>query len=347
MNDVLAQLTTEGLMKTPAPDPSAVIGARMSSSLPWFVKIFVGISAWIAAILITAFLFLIGLIDIQQSLLLGIVFCGIAIAISRLPKTNTFFEQLALALSLTGQVLAIVGFFELFDETLAPVTIAVFILEALLIWLHRDSVLRFISTLVITVFIIVLIWDEGILEILHVFILALTAGILLINIMENQLDVLGFSEISGPVGSALTVALMGILTIPQWDEFHIDWWITAVIQACFLMFLLGWIFNDLGHKVTDPLVLILSAGCLLLLVPALRMPGILTALLILVLGFWRSNRWLMGLASVFLVYYISYYYYSLELTLLTKSIILMGSGLILLLVRWMLVELGRGRGVQK
>jgi len=42
---------------------------------------------------------------------------------------------------------------------------------------------------------------------------------------------------------------------------------------------------------------------------------------------------LMGLATVFLLFFLSAYYYNLEITLLNKSYILLGTGAVLLVVR--------------
>jgi uncharacterized membrane protein len=55
---------------------------------------------------------------------------------------------------------------------------------------------------------------------------------------------------------------------------------------------------------------------------------------VILLGFQRGNRFLMGLAFIFfLLFYISYYYY-LDVTLLMKSITLMSAGVILLGLRF-------------
>jgi uncharacterized membrane protein len=52
-----------------------------------------------------------------------------------------------------------------------------------------------------------------------------------------------------------------------------------------------------------------------------------------VLGYANGNRVLAGLGILVLLGYLSYYYYSLETTLLIKSILLMAVGSLLLGVR--------------
>lgn len=59
----------------------------------------------------------------------------------------------------------------------------------------------------------------------------------------------------------------------------------------------------------------------------------MAGLLIVVLAFRRNNWILLGIAYLFFAGFIIEYYYSLEVTLLTKSIILMVTGVLLILGR--------------
>lgn len=269
------------------------------------------------------------------------MFCALAILFNHVNRSNIFLGQLSLALSLTGQVLAIIGLFSRFDYDIygwLPAIIPIIILELILIWLHRDSVLRFISTLIIVICILVLIFDQNTLTSLHGFIIVLAACTLFIHFKENNFRLRGFEELISPVGGAITVSLLGILIMPLLDDYELRWEFTAVTLFIFLLFLLAQIAVDLGYSLRNRVVITLAVGCMLLLVPAISMPGILAALIVLVLGFWRSNRGLMGLASVFLIFYFWAYYYSLEWTLLIKSLVLMGSGVTLLVLRYFVVR---------
>lgn len=340
LSEVLSQLSDEGFIqpieRESISSPLEMPGAH-GTALPWFVKLFIGIAAWIAAILFTVFLFTIDLLDEDTAIGFGLAFCMLAIALNRFGRDNTFWAQLSLASSFTGQVLVIIGLFEMFDELL-PIVIFVSIIEVFIIWLHRDTVLRFMSTLVISVFILALIVDGDMYNFLHFFIFILAAGSLLIYIKENHLKLTALGDVFMPVGSAIIFSFLGILVLPVTDEFHLGWWITAIVLFSLLLFLLSQIALDLGYMLHNRVVLSLAIGCTLLLVPSFRMPGILAALLVLALGFWRNNRGLIGLASIFLVFYIWAYYYLLEWTLLAKSLVLFGSGLILLVLRYFVVR---------
>jgi uncharacterized membrane protein len=58
----------------------------------------------------------------------------------------------------------------------------------------------------------------------------------------------------------------------------------------------------------------------------LSAPAVTGALLFVVLGFDRRRTGLVALAAVFLVGFLGVYYYSLSLTLLQKSVVLVASG---------------------
>ncbi len=72
--------------------------------------------------------------------------------------------------------------------------------------------------------------------------------------------------------------------------------------------------------------------CVLVLAPALFAPAILGAILIILLGFYVNYRTALLLGTVAFIYFVSQYYYDLNLTLLTKSIILFVSGLLFLIL---------------
>ncbi len=339
IREVFARLTEERL-RPPLDEEAAVrflAQETHKSTLPWYVNLFVGISAWVAAILVTAFFFIIGFINTDQALFFGVVFCALAIWVSRTARGNVFLGQLSLALSLTGQVLAMIGLDSLADE-LFFIVAAIIILELILMWFHCDSVLRFISILIVTTSILVLVVDKNALEWIHLYISVLMTGVLFIYLKENHLKMIGLEELILPVGSGLTISLLAILIMPLLGFDLMGWGITAVILFVFLLFILTQIVFDLGYGLQNRVVIALVVGCLFLLIPAISMPGILAALTVLLLGFWRGNRGIMSLASVFLIFYIGEYYYSLEWTLLIKSLALMGSGAILLALRYFVAQ---------
>jgi hypothetical protein len=71
----------------------------------------------------------------------------------------------------------------------------------------------------------------------------------------------------------------------------------------------------------------------LLAVLTLQTPGVIATTGVLLLGFHRRNVVLLGMAVLFVVVFGVSYYYDLQLSLLAKSLALLGSGLVLLGLR--------------
>jgi uncharacterized protein DUF4401 len=92
-------------------------------------------------------------------------------------------------------------------------------------------------------------------------------------------------------------------------------------------------FSEQHVKPHVEAIVVSIAATVLLGLLTLSTPGIMAAITVLTLGFDRRNRVLIGLAIVFLVAFVSVYYYSLRMTLLEKSMVLAASGLLLLAAR--------------
>jgi uncharacterized membrane protein len=320
-----------------------VLEEKEDTSSPWYVRFFIGLSAWIAALLLVLFLSLADILTNEAgALFVGLIFIAIAVVLNRAGPRNDFSNQLGLALSLAGQVLVIMALFYYFEDTfLLPLLIL--ILESILIFAYEDQLHRFLSTIVILGTILMVMFDQKALELVHVVILGLAIGSTVFQETEIKFQLSGSDRLIKPVGYAMIVFLLGLLILPLIEDLKVRyWWFTAVLLLFVLLYLIWEISSDLKMKLTETAMPWLIAGCVILVFPALRMPGILGALIILLLGFWRSNKVLIGLASVFLLFYLGAFYYSLEWTLLVKSIALMLTGVVLFLVRLILHQFAPG-----
>ena len=345
LRDVLAQLAAEGFTLSPGYQ-GLTLGLepeRERPVSPWYVRLFTGLSAWIAALFLIGFLYATDILQIEEGeILIGLVFCTVAVGLNRLAPRNDFLDQLGLALSLAGQVLFAIGLYSLLYEAVL-ICLLLIILEVVLIWVYHDRLHRFISTIVITSTILVVLFDLEILEMVHLFIFALAASVFFLYRRENHPLLSGLGDLGPSVGYGATVSLLVMLILPLMPDLEVRWWwITVALLWAVLLFLVSQIVADLGLGLRSGAVPWLLAGCVILLIPAVRMPGILGALIVLLLGFWRNNWPPIGLAAVFLVFYLGAYYYSLEWTLLVKSFALMGTGIILLTLRYVLLRFRHG-----
>jgi uncharacterized membrane protein len=84
--------------------------------------------------------------------------------------------------------------------------------------------------------------------------------------------------------------------------------------------------------------------CLLLVitVSAWAIPGLLLALIVIMLGATSGNRVFTGAGITFLVVFIATYFYGIEVSMLTKSITLVATGAAVLAARWILLKVTAG-----
>ena len=337
MRVVLDQLVDEGLLP---PDSPAAIGSTLSApddalGNPWYVRVLVGIGAWIAAVLLIAFLA--GGVRIittaESAIVVGLILCGVAIALRRLIPSSIFAAQLALALSMAGQVLFGGGVAGL-SRDVATTVLALVTLEVVLIAVYPDIVHRFLSTVIIVGALVGLLLEWDVPGVVHPLVGMLVVGALVLWERESALAAARAERLSRPIGYGLVVALLGVLCLGINDLISIPhWWISGLLLMPALLVLEYQIISRFEPRADVAIVPWLIGGTVLVSLPALWTPGILAAVIVLVLGFQRGNRLLLGLGVTGLAVFLIAFYYHLEVTLLIKSLMLLGTGLLLLGLR--------------
>ena len=308
----------------------------------WYIRGLAGFTAWLAALFFIAFLAFADIItDETGAIVTGLIFCAVAVAISRSNIESDFAGQGALALCLSGQLLFIYGISELTPRGSITLTVlAIVLLEAVLIWLYRDGLLRFISTLAIISAVTVWIYGLDLPDLVPFLVILLAAGTVAIWESELHLIKSKLERIYRPVGYGIAFGMLGLVSLPVVSILEISlWWVSTVGLLLLMLGLIYRIFAYHKRNLQSGGVIIAFVGSLLLAVPAIQIPGIIASLTILLLGFHRGNRLLMGVAGAFLAYFVTLFYYDLEITLLLKSIALIGSGLLFLLLRNLLKRL--------
>jgi hypothetical protein len=320
------------------------------SSTPWYIRLMQGIAGWIGALFLFVFVGF-ALSDILKSFELSITFglliCTAAFFIFRWWEDSDFATQFGLAVSIAGQGVFIFGLFELFktDSFSTPAFFCIFVFQALLALFIPNAIHRVFTS-----------WSA---------VLALTFALNSLGIygVSSGLIALCFAliwsnesiwaihgKIWRPIGYGLALALV------QNEVLHFfshDLWelsghpnsgelmrYAPFISTAFVVFTFLWVVKKLLARENIPLnshvALVAIVAALLLGVLSFFAQGIVTALLILLLGFATGSRVLMGLGLIALIGFISHYYYLLNHTLLFKSLVLALSGVVLLAVRFAL-----------
>lgn len=322
---------------------------------PWYVKILLAFSGWLAAIFILGFLFTLFSRFYDNTPLLigfGVSFIIGAYFLLRI-NANDFVDHLALALSLAGQALLVISvdnFVTLNEEVVIWLVIA--LVQLPLAFIMPNFVHRVISAFMTTVgFAAALYFFQhsfnGII-IYGAFIMLITALVWL-----NEFRFPKHIEKLQAVGYGLVLALLTIKgtnlfmhenfwSIRAGDLAQSSWlqpWMGELLLSAVTLFVVWKILQKSHPKASEKAIMLALAGAFVLTLLSTQAQGLVTGVMVVLLGFSASNRVLLGLGIISLLFFISSYYYLLADTLMAKAITLfvLGSGLII--GRWLMLKI--------
>ncbi len=338
LGKVLQQLTSESRVP---PDFATKMSATLSSlSTPpaWYVRMLVAFSAWLATALLLVFVWGTRIVETEVGAIIAGCLLIITAIVLRRHLDTEFFRQIALALSFTGQTLFVFGWGGEFGVTSASSTAIV--LEALLVLVFPDSLHRFISVLLAALAAVVLMYDVRIPDAIHALTAVLTIAVVRGWWRAHICLTSKAANFCQPINYGMVVALFGVLTPSAMfgvlsDEITFPHaYVSTVTMGIALIALEIRLFLFHGARWKSTQVIGTLLGTVLFLIAVAQAPGVVAAIIVLLIGVQFGNRLLIGMAIGFLIFFLSAYYYHLEISLLLKSGSLVGSGLLLLLIRY-------------
>lgn len=318
---------------------------------PWFVRVMLGVAGWIGALFLLGFVgaLLSDLFDsAAASLLLGATVCAGALFLFRWSRNNDFLDQFAFAASLAGQALIVTGFNEWMNslswksaDELALTALLTAGVQALLFSLATDFLHRVwtSSTAALAIMLALASWN----------LLAYAPPLLLAALLWiwlREVERPGQGAWLRPAGYGITLAamiavfLLSLLGDEDW--FKGKWepwlqilhsWLPPILSGAVFLWMVIRLLRREGVPAGSAPGRIALAGAMILAIASLWAPGLAPMMAILIVGHANGNRLLTGLGVLGLLGYLSSYYYSLEITLLQKSALLVAVGAVLLLVR--------------
>lgn len=197
----------------------------------------------------------------------------------------------------------------------------------------QNYILSFVSVLIINGSILMLIISNKDYGLIHIYVSALALTMTYIFLKEAKIITTNkaLSKLYNPVRIGLIISFIsGLVFLGKKGILDVspDYiWLSSIIIVSAIIYLLSHLFDMLNitkmqHKAS---IYILSV---LLLLPTIFSPAISGAILIIMLSFMVNYKtgWAIGVISF--IYFISQYYYDLNFTLLTKSILLFISGIL-------------------
>ncbi len=300
--------------------------------LPWIARFSMGLGAWFAGIFTLAFLFtLLENMDFESELgylVIGLVILGIGVALIRLRK-NVFLDQLALVLAFAGYAMASMGIAEwLGSRDFCGPMILSLVLCPFVYWLSGHLVLRFMSVGWVWFTCFAMAFDEGFLWLLLVS-LGAALGFVVAGYSGRLRESLWRPALIATV-TALFSALWAMSAVMNWSSnpFFMEAYpaISTILVLGFTC-LLWWLERGGGLKATVTVGLFgLVAGA----IAYAGAPGVAVALGLMLVAHARGDRWLAGLAVIALTAFLILFYYYLGVSLMAKSLWLMGTGVVLL-----------------
>jgi hypothetical protein len=310
---------------------------------PWYVRVMLGLSGWIAALFLLGFVAL-GLEFVRDSAPASLSSGAIALVTAHLlfrQGGGDFPGQFALAVSLSGQALALYGLAELLELRDSAIWWAAAALQAGIVLAMPDFIQRVVAAWLAAGALSIALALHGA---PHAAMVPVALAVALIWL--NEFHWQRWSALLRPAGYGLSLALVELegemLFGPGGGLFgarhqgpapHLPPWVAELAIALLLVAVVARLLARHGEPWNSPRML---AALLLTTATAavsLAAPGIATGLMVTLLGFANGNRVLTGLGVAALLCYISAYYYTLDTTLLVKSQILAATGVTLLAAR--------------
>lgn len=307
-------------------------------ALPWYVRLVIGISAWITALVAiglgAAILFM--ALETESGIAimtLGVVYFGFGLSLLRVRRSGVFLSQLGLAVAAAGvAIIALGAGWEI--EKVWAATLASAIVTAVIIQTTNNRTLQFLATLLTAVLFCVTLTDLGVPYYLDIVSVAGLAGVVLM--------------LRPPRRDLQPLALVLLLLFPTFAIFGQDaggWlirpgeaggWLAKVLHIGIFLWLvyIHWQHSTIPgvRQRLAPFAIAVVPVCLLL------PPGSSAALVIMMLAFVLGSRPLALLGTLLQIHYIWRFYYDLEITLLAKSAVLMAVGMVLLAAWWLMLR---------
>lgn len=298
------------------------------------IKLLSVLGGFLASLAFVGFLMLAGIYDSDEALTItGFVFVAGSIVLN-IAFRKLIIDTFSISAYLIGLILITMGLGDIMLDAnrLAVLLMAISFVTILF---SRNYMLSFLSVLIINGGFIFLIVNNEQLHFIHVYnaiILGLLTAVFLGE--AHLISLTKFtSRIYDPVRIGLIFSLLfGLIFVGQRGiyDFNIKYiWASSVITIPLTVYVIYKILKVMKITNLKQLVVIYSLSVIALLATGLS-PAISGTLLVVLLSFFVQYRTGLAAGIVSFVYFISQYYYDLSFTLLTKSIILLVTGIIFL-----------------
>lgn len=300
------------------------------------MKILSILGAFLATFFFLGFIFVANIYDSSTGLMItGLLLLGVGYFLTVGKQRGLLADAFSVSLSVCGYVMLLIGLAEPLNSERA-LAVAGLLIGGLLVAIHENRLITFLATVSVAGWgLFLLAWD-GSNAAVHIYVMF--TALLLTVWFELEATLLKASDIVCRRYDGIRAGLVFALLIGAYYLSDFRWWMEAYqypnwYASVVLIPLTGFVaWRALTRFVAVPgQRVIYLAGVLTLLLPTIFAPAICAALLALLLAWKAGYKTGTAIATVALIYFVSRYYYDLNLTLFTKSVVLVVSGLLFLL----------------
>ncbi|OJH35325.1 DUF4401 domain-containing protein [Cystobacter ferrugineus] len=310
---------------------------------PWFVNVLSGLGAWVASVFLVIFLALFLLDDSKTgAIVTGLLITAGAVVLRR-ASSHVFITQLALSAGLAGQGFFLVGVGSLWRSE-ATIALAALVLQLVLLVVYPDTLQRFLSTLFAGLSLLYLLRVHAPAVVADVALVGITALAHVLLLQQGRLQSrVRVAPLVTPAAFGLITTLFWVLLMRTWFQGFYQYFfrkggelpagVLTLGLAAVTLYSAWRVMEETRAGPGGAAGVTAFAALALTALLTLNTPGVIAALGVLMLGFHRRNAVLLGLAVLFILVFGVSYYYDLKMSLLAKSLALLGSGLLMLGLR--------------
>ena len=313
-----------------------LLHAEEKSGPPWFLALFAGVGAWIAALFVLLFCMFMNLGESGAGCMAVGVILFIAASLLSRTAENVFGQQFALACLLSGNalILAGTGIVLDFDGAVGALFIVQIIVAFAVFRSYRGALGFFLTLLAVPQLAIAWCLEMESAHPLHLLVAALAVAVVGLGLWRQRPRALDPAAYAAVVALPISLLTMEMLRGEDWFTFAkttTPLWPSSIMLASAVVV---WITQGIAGRSCWQETWFRLVVVVLAVLGIFASPGVLVALLLLIMGRSLGERVLMGLGYVFLLVFLSFHYYALDVSLAHKSWVIGGSGLILLITRW-------------
>jgi len=347
LQQVVNGLRSEGLLPENSDDTVAVIFEKLHETQPWYIRTMVGFGAGLASLLLIGFVGSGGFAADAGFVIVGALFIGGAIFV-RMKSDNDFVVQSALASSLAGQALFAYGIVEISGgNNFESVLSVVIVLNGILFFVFPDRTHRVLSILIATSSLGVLLYSWQFNAVVPILGPVVAAAMVFFYKRQGAIIENGKGHLIRPLITGLMLTAFGFLllsTVYILPELRLEFafyprpWISTILLGALLLYVGTQVWPQIGGVAGSPEMALFYSLLVVIIVAAWAIPGLLLALIVIMLGASSGNRMFIGAGIAFLVVFIATYFYGIQVSMLTKSITLVATGVTVLVARWLLLK---------